>query len=182
MSWQSLVSIFIMLVFVGNQKIMCLSLGQLMSKIYLSKWNFLLSQNKYNRTEVLVHPHDSSCSQGTNSLLVAQGMASTEPWTFTCISFFTIHINMRYSTLMNNNRYCNSNSKGFRSHNTICLYSVYSKSIHSDSMCCSRNYPYPSHRGIFGLNPPIPLEIPVLAHTSFKPFGCWDTPPPWNFQ
>lgn len=32
-------------------------------------------------------------------------------------------------------------------------------------MCCSRQYLYPSHRGVFDFNPSIPLEISVLVHT-----------------
>ena len=31
-------------------------------------------------------------------------------------------------------------------------------------LCCSRKYPYPSHRRFFGLIPPTPQEIPVKPH------------------
>ena len=53
-------------------------------------------------------------------------------------------------------------------------------------MCYSRNYPYPSHGGCFGLNPKF-LEIQVWVHTLLKNLGFWkplplriSKSPPWS--
>ena len=46
-------------------------------------------------------------------------------------------------------------------------------------LCCSRKYPYPSHRRYFSLNPSPPLEIPLFkCHTFLLKNWAFETPLP----
>ena len=45
-------------------------------------------------------------------------------------------------------------------------------------LCCSRKYPYPSHRRFFGIEPPTPPEIPFLCHTFIQKIWAFENPLP----
>ena len=49
-------------------------------------------------------------------------------------------------------------------------------------LCCSRKYPYPSHGGVFSLNPPpAPPEIPFYCHTFLQKIGLLKPPSQLEF-